>query len=39
MDKFYVNVPKLPSKVNQETKIVSELVNKKFIFDNYLQVK
>jgi len=39
MDKFFVNVPKLPSKINQATRNITELNNKKFIFENYLQVK
>ena len=38
MEKFYVNVPKIPSKINQPTRINTELNNKKIVFENYIQV-
>jgi hypothetical protein len=38
MEKFYVNVPKIPSKINQPTRIITELNNKKIVFENYIQV-
>jgi hypothetical protein len=39
MEKFYVNVPKIPLKINQPTRQISDLNNRKFVFENYIQVK
>jgi len=38
LEKFFVNVPKLPPKINLPTKILSELNKKKIIINNFLQV-
>lgn len=39
LEKFFVNVPKLPNKLSHNTKILSELNNKKLILNNFLDVK
>ena len=38
LEKFYVNIPKLPPRLIQPTKILNELNKKKIILNNFLQV-
>jgi len=38
LEKFFVNIPKLPQKMGQHTKIYNELNKKKMILNEFLQV-